>query len=310
MRPTYRPNFRELIDPQLLITIGILLILGVILSMLFTDKVKDFKTQFRKKYYVYLFSSILVFALVAFVGQSETIKSLSGKLLFFQILMFLLGIGHAFIYRAYLDMFKVNDKIWLEPVFCLMIAVFGLIPFLLVYSYFNSVTYMYIMMGSMLAFLIPTLIYATFRTSVSIPAKVYKTWAFPPADFFPEPKDDEFRDMVVITFVFLKQPDSPIRTEFRAKSPMRMDFGRLFYHFVQDYNDRNPDSPIQLTDEEGNLQHWVFYLKPRWYGVSKYINPDLPMYMNGIEEDSVVICQRSTAQQENLEIQPEVEYVG
>ena len=78
MRPTYRPNFRELIDPQLLITIGILLILGVILSMLFTDKVKDFKTQFRKKYYVYLFSSILVFALVAFVGQSETIKSLSG----------------------------------------------------------------------------------------------------------------------------------------------------------------------------------------------------------------------------------------
>lgn len=157
---------------------------------------------------------------------------------------------------------------------------------------------MFVYMGSMIGFLIPTLIYATFRTSVSIPAKVYKTWAFPVADSFPEPKDDEFRDMVVITFVFHKSPESSVRTEFRAKSPMRMDFGRLFYHFVYDYNERNPDSPIQLTDTEGNLQHWVFYLKPRWYGVSKYINPDLPMYMNGIEEDSIIICQRSVVQQE------------
>lgn len=308
MRPTYRPNFRELIDPQLLITIGILLILGVILSMLFTDKVKDFKTQFRKKYYVYLFSSILVFALISFIGQSKVIESLFGQFLFYQIVLFLLGVGHAFLYRAYLDMFKVNDKIWLEPVFCLMIAVFGLIPFLIVYNYLNGHTYMFVYMGSMIAFLIPTLIYATFRTSVSIPAKVYKTWAFPVADAFPEPKDDEFRDMVVITFVFHKSPESSIRTEFRAKSPMRMDFGRLFYHFVYDYNERNPDSPIQLTDSEGNLQHWVFYLKPRWYGVSKYINPELPMYMNGIEEDSIIICQRSSVQQEENYEQKEVSY--
>jgi len=276
--------------------------------MLFTDKVKDFKTQFRKKYYVYLFSSILVFALISFIGQSKVIESLFGQFLFYQIVLFLLGVGHAFLYRAYLDMFKVNDKIWLEPVFCLMIAVFGLIPFLIVYNYLNGHTYMFVYMGSMIAFLIPTLIYATFRTSVSIPAKVYKTWAFPVADAFPEPKDDEFRDMVVITFVFHKSPESSIRTEFRAKSPMRMDFGRLFYHFVYDYNERNPDSPIQLTDSEGNLQHWVFYLKPRWYGVSKYINPELPMYMNGIEEDSIIICQRSSVQQEENYEQKEVSY--
>lgn len=308
MRPTYRPNFRELIDPQLLITIGILLILGVILSMLFTDKVKDFKTQFRKKYYVYLFSSLLVFALIAFIGQSRVIDSLFGQFLFYQLVLFGLGIGHAFLYRAYLDMFKVNDKIWLEPVFCLMIAVFGLIPFLIVYNYLNGHTYMFVYMGSMIGFLIPTLIYTTFRTSVSIPVKVYKTWAFPVVDSFPEPKDDEFRDMVVITFVFHKSPESSIRTEFRAKSPMRMDFGRLFYHFVYDYNERNPDSPIQLTDTEGNLQHWVFYLKPRWYGVSKYINPDLPMYMNGIEEDSIIICQRSTVQEEENYEAGEVSY--
>lgn len=304
MRPTYRPNFRELIDPQVLITIGILLILGVILSMLFTDKVKDFKTQFRKKYYVYLFSSILVFALVSFVGQSKVIDTLFGQFLFYQIIFFLLGIAHAFLYRAYLDMFKVNDKIWLEPVFSLMISVFGSISFLLVYTYLNGVTYMFVFLGSIIAFIIPTLIYATFRTSVSIPAKVYKTWAFPHEDFYPEPKDDEFRDMVVITFVFHKSPNSSMRTEFRAKSPMRMDFGRLFYHFVYDYNERNPDSPIQLTDNEGNLQHWVFYLKPRWYGVSKYINPDLPMYMNGIEEDSIIICQRSSAQVQEIEENP------
>jgi hypothetical protein len=145
-------------------------------------------------------------------------------------------------------------------------------------------------------FLVPTWIYSTFKASISIPAKIYKTWAFPEFGTFSEPKDDEFRDMVVITFVFYKNPNSIIRTEFRAKSPIRMDFGRLFYHFVNDYNTRNVDSPIELLDEFGNPQHWVFYLKPNWYGVSKYINPELTMYMNGIQEDSTVICLRTSPQ--------------
>lgn len=292
MRPAFRPNFKELIDPSLMITIAILLLLGAILSMFFIDKVKNFKTEYKTKHYIYLFSAILVFTLVSFLGQSKVIDTLFGEFTFYQVLLFSLGALHVIIYRTYLLKYGL-DNFWLEGVYNALIAVFGTIPFLLLYTYMNGITYAFIIASCILMFLIPTWIFATFKTSISIPAKIYKTWPFPEFGAFSEPKDDEFRDMVVITFVFYKNPNSNIRTEFRAKSPIRMDFGRLFYHFVNDYNTRNSDSPIQLLDEMGNPQNWVFYLKPNWYGVSKYIDPELTMYMNGIQEDSTVICLRT-----------------
>ncbi|WP_136667938.1 TssN family type VI secretion system protein [Flavobacterium sp. H122] len=297
MKPAFRPNFKELIDPSLLIVIAILLLLGAILAMFFIDKVKNYKTEYKTKYYIYLFSSILVFTLVAFLGHSRAINTLFGEFVFYQVIFFGLGGLHAFVYRTYLDKYGL-DNIWLEGVYNLMIAVFGSIPFLLLYTYMNSATYSFVVVSAIVMFLIPTWVYSTFKATVSIPAKIYKTWEFPAFGTFSEPKDDEFRDMVVITFVFYKNPNSIIRTEFRAKSPIRMDFGRLFYHFVNDYNTRNVDSPIDLLDEFGNQQHWVFYLKPNWYGVSKYINPELTMYMNGIQEDSTIICLRTSPQSE------------
>lgn len=306
MKPAFRPNFKELIDPSLLIILVVLLLLGAILSMFFIDKVKNFKTQYKTKHYIYLFSALLVFALVSFLGQSKAISSLYSEFVFYQVLLFGLGTLHVIFYRTYLLKYEL-DSYWLEGVYNMLIAVFGTIPFLLLYTYMNGITYAFTIVSCILMFLVPTWIFATFKTSVSIPAKIYKTWPFPEFGAFAEPKDDEFRDMVVITFVFYKSPTSNIRTEFRAKSPIRMDFGRLFYHFVNDYNTRNSDHPIQLLDEFGNPQHWVFYLKPNWYGVSKYIDPELTMYMNGIQEDSMVICLRTKPldegnwQQESLE---------
>ncbi|MFV0305616.1 MAG: TssN family type VI secretion system protein [Moheibacter sp.] len=296
MRPTFRPpSLKDLLDPTILIIIAILLIVGIILSLFFTDKVTNFKTKYRRRYWAYLITSLLVFALIAFLGQSKTINSLFGEFVFYQIAIFIMGVIHAVIYRSYFDKFEL-ENIWLEAVFNLLIAIFCTIPFLIVYTYLSGTVYAPVIATGMLVFLIPTWIYATYLRSISIPAKVFHTWQFPSQGSFHEPKDDEFRDVVVITFVFYKTPNSTQRTEFRAKAPIRMDFGRLFYHFANDYNTRNPDSPLQFLDENGQLQHWVFYLKPKWYGVSKYIDPKYTIYMNGIEEDSVVICQRTQPQ--------------
>ena len=59
-----------------------------------------------------------------------------------------------------------------------------------------------------------------------------------------------------------------------------------------DYNDRHPGEEIQIEDENG-LFDWVFFLQPKWYETTKYIDPNLTLYMNGIEENSVVFCMRT-----------------
>ena len=79
---------------------------------------------------------------------------------------------------------------------------------------------------------------------------------------------------------------------YRAKGPTRLDFGRLFYNFVLDYNERHTESPIEIEGKNG-LYNWVFFLQPKWYETTKYIDPELTLYMNGIEENSVVFCVRS-----------------
>ena len=49
---------------------------------------------------------------------------------------------------------------------------------------------------------------------------------------------------------------------------------------------------IEIEGKNG-LYNWVFFLQPKWYETTKYIDPELTLYMNGIEENSVVFCVRS-----------------
>ena len=100
------------------------------------------------------------------------------------------------------------------------------------------------------------------------------------------------RDLVVFSFMIDKGEFSEKYNVYRAKGPTRLDFGRLFYNFVLDYNERHSESPIEIEGKNG-LYNWVFFLQPKWYETTKYIDPELTLYMNGIEENSVVFCVRS-----------------
>lgn len=284
--------FKQLIDPSIIIGVIVLLTVGMILTMIFSAKAKSFKSTYRGNYFIYLFSSLLVFSLVAFLGSSKAIVELIDEFVFYQIIAFSLGILHAYIYRVYFKKFD-EESIWLELLFNISIILFCTIPFIIVYTLLKGNLYVYVMASGLLPFLVPQLIYKTFSYAVAIPTKIYSTWQFPSENKYPNPTEDEYRDMLLITFVFPKSVNSNVRTVFRAKTPFRMDFGRLFFHFVNDYNNKNSDAPIELLDENGELQHWVFYLKPEWYSVSKFIDPKYPMYVNKVEENSVVYCQRT-----------------
>lgn len=66
----------------------------------------------------------------------------------------------------------------------------------------------------------------------------------------------------------------------------------MFYNFVIDYNERHSEDQIELEGPNG-LYSWVFFLQPKWYETTKYIDPDYTLYMNGIEENSVIFCMRT-----------------
>lgn len=289
----FKTYFKDLIDPSIITGVLIILAVSVIAYIYFSSKVEGFKQKYKNKFIAYTIILVLVTALVVFIGSSEVFNNqIFSIFIFYQVVFFILGIIHCFVYRNYFDKFDSKSP-WIELLFSITMVIYILIPFLFVYTLVKGNTFVYNMMFSSLVFIIPTSIFLTFQASISIPPKIYKTWQFPEEHAYPDPPDSEYRDMVVITFVFHRDPNSDIRTEFRAKAPIRMDFGRLFYHFVNDYNLRNPDSTINLLDINGEKQHWVFYLKSKYLGLPKFIKPDYPLYVNSIEENSVIICQRT-----------------
>ena len=149
------------------------------------------------------------------------------------------------------------------------------------------------MMGNFIVFFIPTLVNASFNHSLKIPPKIYTTWQFP--ENYKElvgVSDDEMRALVVFTLMIKKEENDKDYTLYRAKGPTRIDFGRLFYNFVEDYNERFADAPIEIQNEEG-FYNWVFFKQPKWYESTKYIDPKFTLYMNGIEENSYIICMRT-----------------
>lgn len=287
-----RKYFENLLEPQILAMLLIVLAACVILTMLFSQKAPDFKAK-KSPFYIYVFSLAFVYSIIAFLGFNRLLadKKLY-EFIFYQISSLLLGSVHCYLYRAYFQKFN-DDKKSTEYLFALVAVLYSVLPFGLIYTFLNGSNFLFLMLGHYLVFFVPTLMNDTFNRAMNIPPKVYKTWQFP--ENYKElagVSDEEMRDLVVFSFMIDNHSNAQKYSVYRAKGPTRIDFGRLFYNFVLDYNDRHTENPIEIEGKNG-LYNWVFFLQPKWYESTKYIDPSLTLYMNGIEENSVVFCLRS-----------------
>lgn len=287
-----RKYFENLLEPQILAMLLIVLAACVILTMLFSQKAPDFKAK-KSPFYIYVFSLAFVYSIIAFLGFNRLLadKKLY-EFIFYQVSSLLLGGIHCYLYRAYFQKFN-DDKKSTEYLFALVTVLYSVLPFGLIYTFLNGSNFLFLMLGHYLVFFVPTLMNDTFNRAMNIPPKVYKTWQFP--ENYKElagVSDEEMRDLVVFSFMIDNHSNAQKYSVYRAKGPTRIDFGRLFYNFVLDYNDRHTENPIEIEGKNG-LYNWVFFLQPKWYESTKYIDPSLTLYMNGIEENSVVFCLRS-----------------
>ncbi|KMQ67959.1 hypothetical protein ACM39_11545 [Chryseobacterium sp. FH2] len=285
--------FTNLFDPQLLVIVLIVIAICIILTMIFSQKTSEFKQKYRSKFYIYLFSFAFVYAIIALLGYNKLFSDNNlYEFIFYQICSLIIGIVHCYVYRAYFEKFD-SKKPKNEYLFALLSFCYASVPFMLIYTFLNGSALVYLMLGHFIIFFIPTFLNDTFNRAMAIPPKVYVTWQFP--ENYKESiglSDEEWRDMVVLTYVMDRDKEATKYSYYRAKGPTRIDFGRLFYNFVVDYNQRHPGKEIQIEDENG-LFKWVFFLQPKWYESTKYIDPGLTLNMNGIEENSVVFCMRT-----------------
>ncbi|HWK03335.1 MAG TPA: TssN family type VI secretion system protein [Puia sp.] len=279
---------------KLLIVLGALTVgLAAVLAKMI-EKVQGTFKPYRKATLLYMICGLLFFAIVACAAYPGFFSSSTGIFVFFQAYFLLLGVAHYYFMHQYL-LWSVSKKaFWLELVFTLLIGLFGSISFLLIYHFVNRNGLQYVMAGSIVFFLIPFFFYQTFQTAIGIPPKILKEWFYPVKQEMEEPEDSKMKNLLVISFEFQKMTNDPHFTNFRAKAPVDMDMGQLFYFFINDYNERHPSSRIEFVNPSGEPHGWIFYKKSRWYSIlTKYMDAEKTIYSNHIKENDVIICTRS-----------------
>jgi len=295
-----KKHLAALIDVRLIVFLVLIIALSVILTMVFSDKIKEFAVKFKRKFYIYLFSFVLLYALVGFLGYNKLFTELSDEFLFYQIASLLFGTLHVYLYRWYFDEFNLK-ALGIELLFAFLVILYSSVLFVMIYTALNGIGLTFLMCSHFLVFIVPTGIYAVFNYMMQIPPKEYVTWKIPERkNPFPEIDNVEMKDLLLITLLIQKSPESIEYTSIRSKGPVRIDFGALFYHTVSGYNEHNAESKIELK-ENGQNCNWVFFLQPKWYQTAKYVDAKYTLGMNGITENSVIICKRQKKEEKKLD---------
>lgn len=181
-----------------------------------------------------------------------------------------------------------------ELLFAVTIVLFSIAAFAALQYFLKDKSFLfYPMLLSLLFFFVPFLLSNTFMAAYDIPATSFTGWKYPSTSLdLPDEKEGE--KLYVIGFEIGKKETDNQRTYFRAKAPEGMLLGELYYHFINDYNELQSETPIQFMDGEGKAQEWYFRTKAKWYQRSRILDANKTIHDAGIRENTVIICERVT----------------
>lgn len=273
-------------------TISILMFLFGALIIAFAKGVKKLISKDKKKTIIYLLVSILVFAFLS-IFSFENIVSMQfmHNYIVLQVFSLLAGILHAY---ALEKIFEWDEKLkWLSQLlFSTIIYVVGCIVFIQIAGRYGIKNLHYFFLTGTFSFLFPWLYARLFNSVVSMPLAIYRKWQYPNDKVYVQPSAQELKNPYLIKIEINKNNQAKNTTRLRVKAPEAMEFGKFFYHFVNDYNQKHPEAILEYVNTDGLPYEWIFYRKPRFLGRWKQINTDLTIARNSIKENQTIICER------------------
>ena len=253
--------------------VGIILFALSAILMGFVSRLRKLFTKNKKKFLLYVLVILLLFAGTALLSNEKVLNDIPlNSFIGFQIIFCLLGILHVYVLRKVFPNLKTKQTdFWSEFLYSIVTTCLGLISFIWVVELFKP-AYKYIFTASAIWFLIPLLIVKLYEFAISVPVPVYRKWKYPIDIKVKEPKNEDLINPLVISFEFNKSENLEEVTNFRLKAPEKMEFGTLFYFFINDYNERHPQEEIEFLDQNKNPYGWIFYTKPRFFGLYRHVD--------------------------------------
>ncbi|MCH6234205.1 TssN family type VI secretion system protein [Aquiflexum sp. AIY15W] len=242
---------------------------------------------------IYLLIGFLLCSIIAGLAYWSHLKDQQVFLVTFQFYFLLLGIAHVNWMDTFLKWAGKEKSLPLELIFSILIALAGSIGFVLVLRVFGDNGLEIHMAGSIIWFIVPWFVNRSFYNALEIPDKIFKLWYYHVGKDIEEPDESKLKNLVLVSFLIQKKMGDKMQTHFRAKAPLDMEFGELFYYFINDYNERNSQEKIEFLDKSGEPYGWIFYKKPEIYTIKKdYLDAEKTVFNNFVKENNIIICKR------------------
>lgn len=266
-------------------------IIVVALLSLILSRAKE-AGKYKNETIIYMVITALCFGVTALTGLTGLMDHVLSFFIVIQVMILVIGILHAYFLFELIPWTSKNKFVW-EFLYSFAIACLGAILFLVVFTLLLKLQALqYVMLSAVIWFFIPFFYVQAYHRWISIPSRIFRKWYYPVGKEIADPLDSELVSLFVISFVFHKKLNDPEITTFRAKAPSKMVFGRLFYYFINDYNERHREGPIEFLEQDNKPCGWIFHHKPNWISKKRYIDPDQIISDNRIRENSVIYCQR------------------
>lgn len=279
-----------------LIVLGLVFIGSIIAYFVVSKKNKILNNKTAILYYLCL---ALVISAFGFLGL---IPDLFSSFLYFILLqVFFLGLGFLISWVWNSKMVSAlqgqqgNEQLT-AILFFTANAVIGMIGFTLIFYYCNpdnnKMLAPYLAL-SIVPFTLPQFIKLSFAAYREIPQEIYKIWYFPyDADEIDFDKIDT-STIYMLELEYSKSINSNVLSNSKLRAPIGMKFGDWFRSFVENYNYKYDNDPIQYLNDDRTPQGWIFYVKPSFFGAPKYIDPDKTIAENKLSEKRIIVAKRA-----------------
>jgi hypothetical protein len=154
-----------------------------------------------------------------------------------------------------------------------------------------NLSFIWMLSFSVFAGLLPTVTQLTFESIAAIPPKEFKKWFYPEKTIIMDENTD-LSNFVLITFVFAKKYGDGEKSNLQSKGPYGIKLGDLFYFFIQEWNYRNPEKPIQFLDANNKPFGWYFTTGSSFWRGKNYLDPDLTIRENNIKVNLIIDTER------------------
>jgi hypothetical protein len=242
--------------------------------------------------------ALIIIASVGFLGALPGIES-DGATWFIFLQLIFLGFGIFYwwlLKEKHLGQF--SNPALANPIILFLTAGLGAIGFHLIFDHFDANRLGVIYMMSILLFFIPYVFVRMGELVMAIPPEIYKIWYY---DINAEDPDyDKFdlkNNIYLLELEFTKTANKDVVTNFRAKAPVDIVFGEWYRSFINNYNYKFENEPIEYLDNGNNPYGWTFYVKPAtWIDNKRFIDFELSVKNNKLNEKTIIVAKRVSVQ--------------